>query len=320
MGSAHALRHPFTASSIPNFGRVPLLVDSTHFDDKTEEDYTFSIESSNRKPVELEARARQWHCREMGLRPAHANCIATLELSAPTVHEITQPVAALLTNAQAALCFLAGLNPNLDEVRCALTRVLQLGNRLVEIVDRTRALVQRVAPRKDDFEINAAIQETISLSQEALVKNDVSVPTRFAQGLPLVRADRVQLQQVILNLLTNAVEAMSAVSEGTRELWVSTERTDSGEILVAVQDSGPGLDTENLARVFDAFYSTKPRGLGIGLSICRSIIETHRGRLWASRTEPHGATFQFTLPRVSLHIDAKRSVARLEGPLALTQL
>lgn len=237
---------------------------------------------------------------EVGLAPAHANCSATLEeLSACTVHEINQPVAALMTYAQAALRFLAGQTPNLDEVRHALTRVLQLGNRIVEIVDHTRALVQRVAPVKDDFEINEAIQETIALSQEALVKNDVSVYTRFAQGLPLVRADRVQLQQVILNLLTNAVEAMSEVSAGTRDLCVSTGRTNSGDFLVAVRDSGPGLDPQNFDRVFDASYSTKPRGLGIGLSICRSIIEAHKGRLWASRTDLHGATFQFTLPQVA---------------------
>ena len=320
MGSAHALRPQFGVSPIPIFGRVPSPVAATNFDDKTEQDVTFSIKSSNRDPAELATRGRQWQ-REVGLAPAHANDIATLEeLSASMAHEINPPVAALVSVAQAALRFLAGQNPNLDEVRSALTRVLQLGNRIVEIVDRTRALVQRVAPREDDFEINAAIQETISLSQEALVKNDVSVHTRFAQGLPFVRADRVQLQQVILNLITNAVEAMSGVSEGTRELCVSAERTGSGEILVAVRDTGPGLDTENLDRVFDAFYSTKPRGLGIGLSICRSIIEAHRGRLWASRTEPHGATFQFTLPQVSVHIDAETSVARLEGPLALTQL
>jgi len=301
MGSAHALRHQFGVSSIPSFGRVPLPVDSTNFDDKTDGDVAFSIGSSNRQPAELQTRDRHWPCREARFAPAHTNCIATLEeLSACTVHEINQPVAALMTNAQAALRFLAGQNPNLDEVRRALTRVLQLGNRIVEIVDHTRALVHRVAPRKDDFEINEAIQETISLNQEALVKNDVSVHTRFAQGLPLVRADRVQVQQVILNLITNAVEAMSGVCQGTRELCVSTGRTNSDDFLVAVQDSGPGLDTQSLDRVFDAFYSTKPRGLGIGLSICRSIIEAHKGRLWASRTEPHGATFQFTLPQVSL--------------------
>jgi C4-dicarboxylate-specific signal transduction histidine kinase len=243
----------------------------------------------------------QFEASEVDFAPAQANCIATFEeLSACTVHEINQPVAALMINAQAALRFLAGQTPDLDEVRRALTRVLQLGNRIVEIVDHTRALVQRIAPRKDDFEINEAIRETISLNQGALMKNDISVYTRFAQGLPLVRADRVQLQQVILNLLTNAVEAMSGICAGTRQLCVSTGRTNSGDILVAVQDSGPGLDTQNLDRVFDAFYSTKPRGLGIGLAICRSIIEAHKGRLWASRTEPHGVTFQFTLPQVSL--------------------
>jgi C4-dicarboxylate-specific signal transduction histidine kinase len=314
MGSAHALPPPLGVSSIPSFGRLPLLVDSTNFDDTTAADVSFSIASSKREPAEFAMWDPQRHRREAGLAPVHVNSTPMLEtLSASTVHEINQPVAALVTNAQAALRFLASQNPNLDEVRHALGRVLQLGNRIAEIVDRTRALVQRVAPRKDAFEINEAIQETISLNQEAFVQNNVTVHTRFAQGLPPVRADRVQLQQVILNLITNAVEAMSDLSEGIRELCVRTARTNNGDLLVAVQDSGPGLDTQNLDRVFDAFYTTKPRGLGIGLSICRSIIEAHKGRLWASHTKPHGATFQFTLPRVSLHVDVGRSVAQLEG-------
>jgi len=300
MGSAHALRLQFEVSSLPIFGRVPSPAAATNLDYETEEDVTFSIKSSNRKPVEWAAPERQSH-REVDLAPLNANGIATLEeLSAYTVHEINQPVAALVTNAQAALRFLAGQNPNLDEVRHALSRVVQLGNRIGEIVHRTRALVQRVAPRKDEFEINDAIQEAVSLNREALLTNAVSVHTRFAQDLPLLRADRVQLQQVILNLITNAVEAMSEASEGTRELCVSTGRTNSGEVIVAVQDSGPGLDTQSLDRAFDAYYSTKPRGLGIGLAICRSIIEAHKGRLWATRAEPRGVTFQFTLPQVSL--------------------
>jgi Histidine kinase-, DNA gyrase B-, and HSP90-like ATPase len=253
-GSAHPLRHQFGVPPIPSFGRVPLLVDLTNFDDKTEGDVAFSIESSNRKPAELQT--RDWYCREVRFAPPHANCTATLEeLSACTVHEIKQ-----------------------------------LGNRIVEIVDHARALVQRVAPRKDDFEINEAIQETISLNQDAVVKNDVSVHTRLAHGLPLVRADRVQLQQVILNLITNAVEAMSAVSEGTRELCVSSGRTHSGDILVAVQDSGPGLDTQNLDRVFDAFYSTKPRGLASGFPfVARSSRHTKGGcgHAGPSRTVPY---------------------------------
>lgn len=232
------------------------------------------------------------------------------QTSASIAHEITQPVAAAVTNAQAGLRFLEGPKPNIEEVRQALTRIAQLGNWIAEVVARTRALMKGVPPQKDDFEINGAIRETISLSQEVLVENAVSVHTRFAQGLPLLRGDRVQLQQVILNLITNAVEAMNGVPEGTRELRISTGQTNSGDILIAVQDSGPGLDAQNADRVFDAFYSTKPRGLGMGLSICRSIIEAHEGRLWASLTEPHGAAFQFTLP---VHSDGASPRGRINA-------
>jgi len=262
-------------------------------EDNTEESVAPLIELPSRRQAELQPRERQ---RRYRMRRARASRIAALgEMSGSIVHEISQPVAALLTNTQAALRFLDGPNPNLKETQLALARVLQLGSRIVEIVRRTRALAQRVPPKKDDFEINEAIREMISLSQEELVKNDVSVHTRFAPGLPVVRADPIQVQQVILNLITNAVQAMSGVCEGTRELRISTGRTTNGDILVAVQDSGPGLDAQSLDHLFDAFYSTKPRGLGIGLCICRAIIEAHDGRLWASASDPHGATFQFTL-------------------------
>jgi C4-dicarboxylate-specific signal transduction histidine kinase len=217
-------------------------------------------------------------------------------MPASIAHEINQPVAAALTNAQAALRFLQGPEPNLEEVRQALTRIVQVGSWLVEVVGRSRALMKRVPPQSDDFEINDAIREMMSLSQDVLVKNAVSLHTRFAQGMPLIQADRVQVQRVILNLITNAVEAMSRVPAEARELRISTGLTHSGDIFVAVQDSGPGLDTQNPDRMFDAYYTTKPGGLGIGLAICRSIIDAHQGRLWATRTEPHGAEFQFTLP------------------------
>jgi C4-dicarboxylate-specific signal transduction histidine kinase len=231
-------------------------------------------------------------------RPS-ANPIAALgQMSACIVHEINQPVTALLTNTEAALRFLDRPNPDLEESQHALVRVLQLANRIAEIVRRTRDLMQRVSPQKDDFDINQAIREIISLSQEDQVKNDVSVHTRFAQGLPLVHADQIQVQQVILNLITNAVEAMSGLDEHTRELCISTGQTTSGDVLVTVQDSGPGLDAQSSDHLFDAFYSTKPRGLGIGLSICRAIIEAHGGRLWASLSEPPGARFEFTLPPI----------------------
>jgi C4-dicarboxylate-specific signal transduction histidine kinase len=211
-------------------------------------------------------------------------------------HEINQPVAALMTNAQAAVHFLESSQPNLNEVRYALDRILGLGNRIVEVAGRTRALVQKAPPRRDKFHIDEAIREVISLYREELVKNAVSVTTRFAPGLPLLVADRVQVQQVISNLIANAMEAMSAVSVRARTLCIRTGRTTNSEILVAVQDSGPGVDGQKCDRMFDAFCGTKPGGLGMGLSICRSIIRAHDGRLWATSSKPHGARFQFTVP------------------------
>ncbi len=146
------------------------------------------------------------------------------------------------------------------------------------------------------MEINEAILEVIALTRGELVKNGVSLQTQLAEGLPLIQGDRVQLQQVILNLIINAVEAMSGVSEGSRELRIGTGKEASGGVLVAVQDSGPGLNPESVDRLFDAFYTTKPGGMGMGLSICRSIVEAHGGQIWASRTAGPGATVQFTLP------------------------
>ena len=144
--------------------------------------------------------------------------------------------------------------------------------------------------------INEAIVEVITLTRSEAVKDGISVRTQLAEGLPLIQGDRVQLQQVILNLILNAVQAMSGVSERSRELLISTEKEASGAVLVTVQDSGPGLDPESVARVFDAFYTTKPQGMGMGLAICRSIIEAHGGRLWATANESRGGVFRFTLP------------------------
>jgi signal transduction histidine kinase len=146
------------------------------------------------------------------------------------------------------------------------------------------------------LEINEAILEVIALTHGELMKNSVSLQTQLAAGLPLVQGDRVQLQQVILNLIINAVEAMSGVSEGSRELLIGTRRDALSGVVVAVQDSGPGLNPESFDRLFDPFYTTKPGGMGMGLSICRSIVEAHGGRVWASRTAGPGVTVQFTLP------------------------
>ena len=234
---------------------------------------------------------------EIDMTPAHVTRFAFLgKMSAWIAHEVNQALTAAVINARTALRFLEGTPPNLEEARAALTRMARQGNRIAEVMGRTRALVEQVPPRKNRLHINEAIREIVSLSQEDLAENAVSVRTRLAEGLPILQADSVQLQQVIQNLVTNAVQAMCVGQEDMRELRISTGQTDRGDILVAVEDSGPGLDVQNPDRVFEEFYSTKPHGLGIGLSICRSIIEAHEGRLWASPGHPHGATFQFTLP------------------------
>ena len=238
--------------------------------------------------------------RDMQMELAHANRVATMgQLSASITHEVKQPIATAVTYARAALRFLARRPPELEEVREALEAIVEAGHRAGEIVDRIRGLIKKAPPRKECLDINAGIREVIELTRGESVKNGISMQADLADGLPLIEGDRVQLQQVILNLIVNAVEAMSGASDGTRELLVSSRKADPGGVLVGVRDSGPGLAPEILEHVFDAFYTTKPGGLGMGLSICRSIIEAHSGRLWASANLPRGASFQFALPAIA---------------------
>jgi PAS domain S-box-containing protein len=235
--------------------------------------------------------------REAQMELAHVNRVTTMgQLTASIAHEVNQPIAATVTNAQAALRWLDARPPNLEETRQAVARIVNDGIRAGDVVDRIRALIKKVPTRRDQFDINDAIMEVVALTRGELSTNGVSLQTQFAQGLPLVQGDCVQLQQVILNLIVNAIEAMSGVSKGARELWIGTEINASNGALVAVRDSGPGLDPASLEHLFDAFYTTKSSGMGMGLSICRSIIEAHRGRIWAEANVPQGATFQFTLP------------------------
>jgi PAS domain S-box-containing protein len=228
---------------------------------------------------------------------AHVNRVTTMgQLTASIAHEINQPITAVVTDASAGLLWLAAQPPNLEEVRDAFDRVIKAGHQAGKVTGRIRDLIGKAPPRKGDVEINEAILEVVALTHGELVKNGVSLRTRLAAGLPLVQGDKVQLQQVILNLIVNAVEAMSGVSEGSRELLIGTGRDASSGLVVAVQDSGPGLNPESFDRLFDPFYTTKPGGMGMGLSICRSIVEAHGGRVWASRTSGPGVTVQFTLP------------------------
>ena len=228
---------------------------------------------------------------------AHVARVTSLgALTASIAHEVNQPIGAARNNAHAALRFLAGDPPDLAEVREALECVVNDTYRAGDIVGRIRDQVKKVPPRMEGVELNDAIEEVIALVRGELSKHRVSVQTQFAEGLPSVHGDRVQLQQVMLNLILNAIEAMIGVNDEVRELVISTESSPSEGLLVAVGDSGPGVAPEDRERIFESFYTTKASGVGIGLSICRSIIEAHGGRLWADAHQPRGAVFRFTLP------------------------
>jgi PAS domain S-box-containing protein len=249
---------------------------------------------------------------------AHMNRVSVMgELAASLSHEITQPIASARNNARAAQNFLDMQPPDLGEVREALSCVVGDTDRAGDMIARIREQIKKAPPRKEQFDLNAAINEMIVLGRSAIINNGVLVKTRLSEGVFPIHGDRVQLQQVVLNLLLNAVEAMGSREAGVRELLISAEQGRTG-VLVAVRDSGPGIDPSHLERVFDAFYTTKSSGMGMGLSICRSIIDAHGGRLWAEANEPRGAIFQFTLPSA----EAKSSIAgpftRLESRMKTT--
>ena len=251
---------------------------------------------TERKRAEAEARERDRRYSEMQMELAHANRAATMgQLTATIAHEVIQPIAATVTNAETALHLLRLGSSDLEEVRQTLAQIAEDGVRAAEVVNRIRALMKKAPPRKDRLEINGVVREIIELTRGEAVKCGVSVLTELAESLPVIEADRVQLQQVLLNLIVNAIDAMRANQE-PKELLIRTVNAEPSGVLVAVQDLGTGLEPTMLERVFDSFYTTKATGLGLGLSICRSIIEALGGRLWASANQPRGATFQFTLP------------------------
>ena len=243
----------------------------------------------------------------------HANRVATMgQLTASVAHEVSQPIAATLTNAQAALRWLSSQPPNLEEVRQTLDHIINDAKRGGEVMNQIRALIRKAPARKDSIDINNTILDVIALTRSEALRHGVSLQTDLATGLPLIKGDRVELQQVILNLILNAVEAMSCLDEEARELRISTNTDTSNGVLFTARDTGPGLDPTSETRLFEAFYTTKPDGMGMGLAICRSIIETHGGRLWVTANEPRGAVFQFTLP--SEQDESVRAARAMIGP------
>jgi PAS domain S-box-containing protein len=276
--------------------RVPVLIGGTLFEESENHGVGFVLDLTERKRAEAEARESERRYREALMELAHANRITTMgQLTATIAHEVKQPTASAAINAGAALRFLGAQPPNLEKVREALRAIIEDSSRAGDVIDRIRAFIRKVPPRQDRFDINEVIREVIVLTRAEAAKIGVSMQTQLADRLPLIEGDRVQLQQVMLNLIINAIEAMSGVAEAPRELLVSTEQVELGRVLVAVRDTGPGLDPANLERLFEAFYTTKPTGMGMGLAICRSIIEAHEGKLWACANESRGAVFQFIL-------------------------
>jgi signal transduction histidine kinase/ligand-binding sensor domain-containing protein len=243
------------------------------------------------------AQAIEKRHRQMEMELAHANRLATMgQLTASIAHEVNQPLGATITNAQAALRWLRAKEPDMGEVSQALEQVVKAGNRAADVVARVRRLAKKAPAPEADVDVNAEILEIVAIIHDEALKHSVWVKTELASNLSAIKADPVELQQVLLNLTVNAIQAMSSVPDGKRELTIRSEADGGGGVVVSVMDTGPGLAPDAFERIFQPFYTSKEGGLGMGLSICRTIIESHGGKLWAVANSPRGAVFQFMLP------------------------
>jgi C4-dicarboxylate-specific signal transduction histidine kinase len=252
---------------------------------------------TERKRVEAEARENEQRYREAQLELAHANRVATMgELAASIAHEVNQPLAGVVANAEACLRWLRRGTPDVDAACRSVEWIIDDGNRASEVIRRVRALANKTSLEKVPLDVNDVVKETIPLVQRELISHQVLLRMELAPTLPMILGDRVQLQQVIINLVMNGIESMQSVTDRPRELVVRSRQDETQQVLVSVADCGVGISAENADRLFNAFFTTKSSGMGMGLSICRSIIDAHRGRLWATTCEPRGALFQFTIP------------------------
>ena len=251
-------------------------------------EYAIYRDISDRKRAEERLRKTQAEL-------AHVARVATLgELTASIAHELNQPLGAIVNNASASLRWLAA--HNLDEARRSVELAIEDVHRAGEIIRRIRSFAVKAPPQKESIDMNETIREVVALARNEAQNHGISIQTQFGKGLPRVFGDRIQLQQVILNLVMNAIEAMTEAGGSSRELLIASRKDESSGVCISVRDCGPGLEPETLNQIFSPFYSTKPQGMGMGLAICRSITEAHGGRLWVNANEDRGATFQFTLP------------------------
>jgi PAS domain S-box-containing protein len=274
--------------------RTPVLIGGALFEESGNEGVAFVLDLTERKRAEEEHE----RLRQLESDLAHVNRLSVMgELAASLAHEVLHPIATARNNARAGMRFLEMSPPNLDQARDALGCVVRDADRAGDIVGRMRDHIKKVPPRRQPFDLNEAVSEVIVMVRSAIAKNRIVVSIHLMGGPVPVQGDRVQLQQVIMNLILNAIEAMSSDEKGARELSIRIEQGQAdGGVLIEVRDSGPGIDPGDLEQVFEPFYTTKASGIGMGLSICRSIIDAHRGRLWANANEPRGAVFRFTLP------------------------
>jgi C4-dicarboxylate-specific signal transduction histidine kinase len=269
-----------------------------HLDAKVQERTAQLLRSNEQLEVQIAERKRAEeavHKTQADL--AHLTRVMTMsELATSIAHEVNQPLAAIVTNGAAGMRWLGAEPPNVERARDSMTKMISEGNRASEVIKRIRALSKKASQHKSALDVNEIIQDVLALIGTELVKNHVLLTCELKPGLPRVTGDRVQLQQVLLNLIMNGIESMQDVMGRSRDLIIKSGIDDRGQLVVCVRDSGTGLDAEHLEQVFEAFYTTKTEGVGMGLSISRSIVEAHGGRLWASPNSGPGATFQFTLP------------------------
>jgi PAS domain S-box-containing protein len=251
---------------------------------------TVGRDLSERKQAEARIEAAQSEL-------AHMARVTTMgELAAAIAHEVNQPLAAIMTNATACIRWLAGANPDLGEARAAASRIATEGKRASDVIDRIRTLVKKGRARVEAVDVNNVVQQVLDLVQSQFRRRGISVCLELASDLPNIQGDPIQLQQVLLNLIVNAIEASAARHDGDREIVVVTERHPPAEVTVRVHDSGVGIDSVAMEQIFKPFYTSKPTGMGMGLSISRTIIEAHGGRLWAEQNQGFGATFRFSIP------------------------